>query len=191
MRLVHYLTVMGLAGSLNGQASILEWPVAEGGNGHFYQLFENSSRITWVDANAEAAQQSYLGRPGYLATIGGAAENAWVFSQFIQGTTGVWLGGAQETGGSAWYWANGEPWSYSNWAPGQPDGYLGYPEHTLFYNGNSKWDDAPDAWGNRPSMFLVEYSAVPEPGQVAAMSLILFGMGAWALRRFLARDSAH
>ena len=49
------LLLAGLA--LAGTASFadpVEWPVAEGGNGHFYEAFSVSDGITWTEANVAA-----------------------------------------------------------------------------------------------------------------------------------------
>jgi hypothetical protein len=35
---------------------------------------------------------------------------------------GYWLGGFCEKD-RVWKWVNGEPWNYTNWAPGEPNNY--------------------------------------------------------------------
>src|ERR1035437_4592805 len=80
----------------------IQWTVASGGNGHYYDVLSAPAGITWDDASSGATA---LG--GYLATITSDEENSFVFSlvnspvYYIQGHTpggllralGPWLGG--------------------------------------------------------------------------------------------------
>jgi hypothetical protein len=52
----------------------VQWPVASGGNGHFYQGFVAPSGITW-----QAAWDAATALGGYLATATNAAENDFIF----------------------------------------------------------------------------------------------------------------
>ena len=111
--------------------------------------------ITWEEANKAAQAMG-----GHLATITSAAENDYVYSLvanddrfwYKYGTDliglGPWLGGYQPPGSpepsGGWRWVTGEPFTYSNWASGQPDNYRG--EDYLHYWGagtpkGSKWND--------------------------------------------------
>ncbi|MCU7805452.1 MAG: hypothetical protein KZQ96_19855 [Candidatus Thiodiazotropha sp. (ex Lucinoma borealis)] len=60
-------------------ATIVEWSVADGGNGHLYEAVLAGSDITWE--NAQAAVQA-RGADWHLATITSAAENAFVENLF-------------------------------------------------------------------------------------------------------------
>lgn len=161
-------------------AGVVLWSVEQGGTGHWYELVQKGSPITWQNANTEANGLTYGGTQGYLAGISSAAENLWVHSTFITGSASAWLGGVQVASGEPWSWVNGEAWGYANWSPGQPDGFMGYPEHNFYYAGNQTWDDAPDAWSEIPNAYIVEYTPVPEP---SSLGLILFAFAGLALHR--------
>jgi tetratricopeptide (TPR) repeat protein len=81
-------------------------------NQHRY-LFVSSAR-TWHEARNYCALQG-----GYLATIQTAAENDFVY-QLTGGNTSFWLGATDEAEEGVWYWVTGEPWTYKNWAEGEP-----------------------------------------------------------------------
>ena len=110
----------------------VEWKVADGGNGHWYQVVPAEDGITWHDANARA---NSLG--GYLATITSREENEFIFQladnriywdrppSWTTSTLGPWIGGLQAKGGrepdGGWQWVTGEPFDFANWAPsGEP-----------------------------------------------------------------------
>jgi hypothetical protein len=140
----------------------IQWSAAVGGNGHWYELISNSSQTTWAQAQQEILGMSYQGLSGYFATATSAAENEWIYGTVV-GQGYAWLGGADD--GAGWRWANGEDWTYSAWVSGQPDGFLGGVQHTLYYGAAPLWDDAPDHWVGIPSQYVVEYGRVPEiPG---------------------------
>lgn len=98
----------------------VEWPVAEGGNGHWYRLTDVVGQ--WIDAEAEAAS---IG--AHLLTINNAAENQWVFDTFAQ-PGNIWIGLYQDVDdpdyaepGGGWKWVSGEIVTYTNWVSGEPN----------------------------------------------------------------------
>lgn len=107
-------------------AQLVHWPAAEGGNDHYYEIVSVPGGITWNDASLSATN-----RGGHLATITSSDENTFVFNLASQSTNswyggyGPWLGGLQATGssepGGGWGWITGEPFTYQNWAPNQPN----------------------------------------------------------------------
>jgi len=164
-------------------AAPIEWTTGTGANHHWYELVVHTSQITWVDANADALSLSWLGQPGYLASLTTSEENAWVYANIAAGAS-AWLGGYQAVAGdqSSWHWSNGDPWSFTAWAASQPDNFLGGTQHALFYFSGADWDDGPDSWGGRPSAYVVEFdnaTAIPEP----SMWLPLIAIAAVALWR--------
>jgi hypothetical protein len=90
---------------------------------NLYQVVPFSG--TWDAANADA-----LATGGDLAAITSAEENAAVFalvdqSQYWNGGSGPWIGGWQPSGSDepagGWLWTTGDRFTYSNWAPGEPN----------------------------------------------------------------------
>ncbi len=62
----------------------VEWPVAQGGNGHYYAIvsaaetpFEDGG-MTWAEADSLAKLMHHLGRDGHLATITSAEEHHFI-----------------------------------------------------------------------------------------------------------------
>ncbi|MEW6750112.1 MAG: C-type lectin domain-containing protein [Candidatus Latescibacterota bacterium] len=143
--------------------------------------------ITWEDARARAQEHH-----GYLATIASVEENAfvsalvgdqerfWVRDACGGGNNGPWIGGTDAPG--AWTWVTGEPFAFTNWSPGAPDG--GTREDCLHFAGavgdppGSLWNDAPCGGFEAhplacdpeattlgpapgPSAYVVEYDAGP------------------------------
>jgi hypothetical protein len=114
------------------------------GNGHYYAARLAPGGINWHNA-----QKSCLAEGGYLATIGSADENQFVFSLvsgdprywFIDGAgngEGPLLGGFQANAStepsSGWQWAvTSEPFVYSTWSPGQPDNAGGSESRLVFF----------------------------------------------------------
>jgi len=168
-------------------AAPVQWQISAGGNDHWYEAVSVPDGITWSNANSAATAMG-----GYLATITSAAENTFVYSLVdadiywtnIDGvdTAGPWLGGFDSGG---WKWVTGEPFSYTNWYPGDPnyrmDPPYTYPQDALVMYGSGPtiayrspmWDDD---WHSNPHevSYVVEF--VPEPS-----SLALLGIGAISL----------
>ena len=110
------------------------------GNGHHYQRVDTFK--TWSNARDHCRS---LG--GYLATLTSQGENDFAFQNLIQQGAQpgvpVWLGGADQAVEGNWQWTTGETWSYTNWAPGQPDNNGGQ-DHLAFWNNPAhpgQWDD--------------------------------------------------
>ncbi|RLS64944.1 MAG: hypothetical protein DWH96_02370 [Planctomycetota bacterium] len=113
----------------------VEWRVADGGNGHWYQLII-SGPITWTAARAACGEiGGHLVTPtsasenAFVTQIGNRAEHpaAWV-NDFGGNAGGPWLGGYQPSDASIvqpWAWVTDEPWGSAGWAPGEPNGGYG------------------------------------------------------------------
>lgn len=156
-------------------ASVVEWRVSDGGNGHLYDVIRSPSRLTWEDARARAVE---LG--GHLATLTSAAEDQFVFAlvasrpEAWEGNTfgGPWLGAFQlsPTGTApdqGWVWVTGEAWSFTNWSPGEPgdQGWQGGVESYLQYrDSGGGWNDFTND-GNSTFSFVIEYP-IPAPGTI-------------------------
>ncbi|MEM4721640.1 MAG: C-type lectin domain-containing protein, partial [Candidatus Methanomethylicaceae archaeon] len=108
-------------------------------NGHWYQRINAS--MSW-----NGAKSYCLAQGGHLVTIGSASENAFVYNL----ASGAWLGATDQEQEGNWHWVTGEPWTYTNWAPYEPnngtwpghDGDEDYMNFTPAYPG--QWNDIPD-----------------------------------------------
>jgi len=102
---------------------LTQWRVADGGNDHWYAIF--AKVISYENAKSEAPTLFHDGVPGYLATITSPTENNFIFNHLVTGTVQpsyldqYYLGG--EYIGGLWTWSTGEPFVYTNWAPGEPN----------------------------------------------------------------------
>ena len=166
--LAFLLLALPLLNSQSAWSQLVEWPVAEGGNGHFYEVIPAPGGITWDNASLAATE-----RGGYLATITSAAENEFVFNLADQDPTmwyggfGPWLGGVQPAGSAepagGWSWVTGEPFIYQNWAPAQPNNNQN--EDRIQFGGqanrSSAWNDVGRNNINFTRGFAVEYDEHP------------------------------
>lgn len=93
-------------------------------NGHSYVL--TTTAKNWTDAEIEAQS-----RRGHLVTINDAAEQAFLESAFLTGdlaTRPVWIGLNDLSNEGNFVWASGEPVTYTNWQPGDPNNGAGFFE---------------------------------------------------------------
>ena len=151
----------------------MAWPVADGGNGHFYQAVCAPDGINWADAQAWAVAQG-----GYLATLGSAAENDFVFKLIDDpkfwwnnagNSSGPWLGGWQPAGSpepdDGWQWLNREgAFAYTNWAANEPDDNGAGQDRLNFYGWgpDNRQPTLDDEAGTLPMHgFVVEYDSPP------------------------------
>lgn len=176
--------------------------VSWGGNGHTYEVVEEI--VDWIQANSMAMSMTYLGQPGYLASITGQAEQDFIFSAFSSpGLHAVWIGltdneafGGSESGSTAnpaspyWVWTSGEPVIYTYWVTSAngsiaaPNNQLHIPEgedygELVFTNTDGtpgRWNDLPSSYfdGNKRYL-LVEYDTAIVP-EPTSMALYVVGL---------------
>lgn len=175
-------------------ADWMQWTVASGGNGHYYEAILAPNGIDWFSAKANAET-----RGGYLATITSAEENTFVHNLIATSAfwinvgvdcRGPWLGAYQPSGSpepsGGWTWVTGEPFVYQNWAvsassDGQQPKDNPTGENYLHYLGAGN-NNYADTWNDLlpnggPRGFIVE--SVPEP----STSLLLgAALAAWGFR---------
>ena len=132
-----------------------QWPVADGGNGHFYLPTHG---CTWAEAESLALQ---LG--GHLAGIGSQEEQDFLASYYENRP--MWIGLTDEAEEGTWVWTSGEATTYTNWASGQPDGGTGQNYALMNWGSPGPWDD-----NGSTAVYsgLIELAAAPDPGVVEA-----------------------
>jgi len=155
------ITVCILLWSCLAHSQPVEWPVSEGGNGHYYQL--DPSFRTWTEANSFANSEVWIGLNGHLVTITSVEESDWIFAT-IGPPAGFWTGGFQppdapEPDGD-WRWVTGEPWAYTNWAASEPNDFLGNQDAVSCEPNGLWYDNNIDA---KTLIFIIEFDegAVP------------------------------
>ena len=154
--------------------------------GNYYE-FVDSVGITWKEALKAAAQRSYYGRPGYLATICSPEESQLAGEQ---ASGAGWIGGTDEEVEGIWKWATGPEagtvfWNggvdgyapsgqYSNWNTSEPNnlGDEDYAHITAPGVGiKGSWNDLTNAGGvtgnYQPKGYIVEYG-VPGDAEIDA-----------------------
>ena len=100
------------------------------------QYFLTSSFLTWTQAQAEAES---LG--GNLVSINDADEEAWLKENFGQ-DEGFWIGINDVDNEGNFEWVSGDPVTYTNWAPGEPnDAGRAQDFGWINYGATRQWDD--------------------------------------------------
>jgi len=153
----------GVAGAQSFQP--VEWKVSDGGNGHWYQVCERPGTFWQKEGWAESVG-------GHLATIQSQAENHMVKDlvtslNWSPDPCNATLGGYQDRGSPSysepeggWRWVTGEPFSFTEWAGGEPNNNFGVGEDFLEYwhfNCGYGWNDGGDPSATMNSKFVVEW----------------------------------
>lgn len=157
--------------------------------GHFYRYVKMRG-ISWTEARDSAANLSYYGLQGYLATITSSIENDFIWSK-IDGVG--WIGANDAQNEGTWRWVTGPEagthfWQgtyangyrvnnrYSNWNTGEPNNVIkswGDDEDYAHINADpnsvsKSWNDLPNE-GDKdapngyyfPEGFVVEFGGMP------------------------------
>ncbi len=156
-------------------AQPVEWPVTEGGNGHFYELVD-APGIDWLAARDAAAASVFGGVNGHLLVITSEPEQQFIADQFSPGNEAGerWLGGYQDTSApdyaeptGGWRWITGEEWDFTNWHAGEPNNSGGDADFL------KTWGTGPAEWldfrldGGDVRGYFIEYPAPPCPADLA------------------------
>jgi hypothetical protein len=150
---------LGCSAIAHGQQAV-QW----GGNGHWYQVKQASSAISWTNARGLAE-----GLGGHLATLASQSENLWVYDSVASspadwnGPQGPYLGGFRNPS-FGWQWVTGEPWGFAAWGSGSPSGgseaFLHFGNGNICFCPDPHWNDIDDLNPNWPiRAFIVEWSA--------------------------------
>jgi hypothetical protein len=133
----------------------LQWKVADGGNGHWYQVL--SQNLIWPDAKIACED-----RGAHLATLTSAGENTFVLTRLGIGPFAYQIGAFQPIQacepGCLWSWVTGEPWDFTNWFPGEPNdanATVG-EDWSVMWGTTGQWNDIGPGGGNSS---IIEWSA--------------------------------
>lgn len=92
-----------------------------------------TSPFTWDEGSSICQSNG-----GHLATINEAGENQFLANVLTIQSAYIGLNDAQQEGTFAWQ--SGEPVSYTNWYPGQPNNFNGAQDHCEMLS-NGQWND--------------------------------------------------
>ena len=146
--------------------------VAVSANASTYAL---TSPGSWTQADAEATS---LG--GHLVAINSAAEQSLLLSLF-GGTEPLWIGLTDRDVEGVFVWTNGDPLTYTSWAPGEPNNggdVIGDGEdyvNTNDFRGPGLWNDGHDT--TRTFRGIIEFA--PEPDALMLLGAAALTALAW------------
>lgn len=134
--------------------------------GHKYELYNES--MTWESAKLFCEKKG-----GHLVTISDEKENEFVNGMRCRNLStdyqqSIWLGGSDTANEGTWSWITGEPFTYSNWKPNEPNGGTSQNYLQMYSSGN--WDDVQNEAGR---FVLCEYDSVQPKLTPVASSLSL------------------
>jgi hypothetical protein len=167
-----------------------QWTTASGGNGHYYEAVSQATAISWTNASNAATAAG-----GYLATITSSAENDFVANSVINSQAfwfqsannhGPWIGGFQPAGSTepagGWTWvdqtgaATAEPFTFTNWAAGQPSNDSGIEDSLNYFKSgtglSNTWNDEANS-NTFVRSFVIEFNSnpAPEPSGIAVVGI--------------------
>lgn len=144
-----------------GVASADTGPFVNPDNGNSYYVTE--AMMTWADAEAWA-----ISKGGLLAAINSAVEDAWMQGALGLGTGYYWLGGSDAATEGLFVWSTGEPFTYQDFLPGEPDDDSGSgADHVALDVINWGWLDTSGSFVGFVTGAIAE---VPAPTGVGAPS---------------------
>ncbi|XP_018012021.1 macrophage mannose receptor 1 [Hyalella azteca] len=119
-------------------------PVWVANGAHCYGIYSKTEAQTlaWVEARKECQRKK-----AELVSILDVQENSFVVSKvYKHSDTSMWTGGHADYGGG-FYWADGQPFDFQNWAVGEPNNYYSQESCVSLYPHNfGYWND--DNCGN-------------------------------------------
>jgi hypothetical protein len=179
----------------HAHAEPIQWKIADGGNGHFYEHIAVFPWLNWADANEQAQHLSFAGKGGYLMTVTSQAELDFVQANVLS-LSYDWVGGFQDLDAldysepaGGWRWITGEPFEFTAWsnvAEGGNDDEPNNagPEHFMstelsLFNGAiiMRFNDYPES--RRNAGFYVEYPVSEPTTLVSASVAVTFALLIW------------
>lgn len=167
-----------------GTAGVVRGPVRY--NGHTYYLLTES---TWG-----AAQATAVALGGNLVTITDAAEQAFVYGTFgnsVGADRMLWIGLNDVAVEGTFVWVSGEPVTYTNWFPGEPNNANGSEDYGHMFDASraslgvtpGTWNDASRVGTAYGVVEVIGLAAVPEPASAVLLAAGGLAVAAAARRR--------
>ena len=151
-------------GASSGSFTVLpDIPLQNPSNGHYYRVVD--ANLSWLDARAAAETTLFQGTPGHLVTISDQAELDWILANLSPQRP--WIGLFHDTSspnysepGGGWEWVTGEPATFTNWFPGEPNNTSasGGPEDYAEMFASGEWNDA-ELNHSFTSQYIVEWDS--------------------------------
>ncbi|MCA9003256.1 MAG: hypothetical protein KDB61_15140, partial [Planctomycetes bacterium] len=139
-------------------------PIVNPNNGHSYKVVNVNT--DWQTARADAEAMMFNNLPGHLVTFSDQAEVDWVLNNLPIGRP--WIGLYQNTTSATfaepsggWEWVTGEPFSFVNWAAGEPNnisGSGGAEDYAEMF-GSGEWNDC-ELFHTATSSYIVEWDGM-------------------------------
>ena len=181
MRKIHVLTALAslLVAAPLLHADPIQWTVASGGNGDFFERVDTTA-ITYDAALAAAAAMSFDGLTGHLATLdvpNYTTERDFLFnSVYSPGVTSgriYWVGATTPNNSSPWTWLDGVTVPsaiVSTWDIDFAEGNVREGAGFFETNSDTLWDYAATNPSNLSIGYIVEFAATPEPASLTLLS---------------------
>jgi len=124
------------------------------------QYYCSVSPATWPDANANCQANG-----GHLIDINGAGENSFLASMLT--IQSAWIGLTDVNAEGNFEWTSGQPLSYTNWYPGQPNNFNGNQDYCELLS-TGEWNDQYNSYALEyimeiPCNYVIQTSG-PAPG---------------------------
>jgi hypothetical protein len=115
--------------------------------GFTYQGEYDNSRYYYSTGvqNVNGARSSCEQIGGYLVSINNAQEAAFIDT--FRGSTSIYIGFTDEQNEGSFAWMNGDPVTFTNWSPGEPND-VGGEDYTVVVT-NGLWNDVSGVSANR------------------------------------------
>jgi hypothetical protein len=144
------LNLVTFFGSGFQKGTVVHPPGAIPFEGHYYRFINSFTTFG-------TSQSASVAAGGHLAILNSAAEDDFVWK--MGGRYNDWIGASDAIFPGGWKWVSGDAMAYTNWAPNEPNNWLGGGEHWGCYWYGFWWNDVTD--GGRPYVQEFDTAAVP------------------------------